>query len=101
MNQSVDMANLEKLKKPQGPFAFQREGKIRELASLTDLEDPTLENEILNAINKANKKDQELYNNVSISRQGMRYYTGKGPNYNRIKDQSLEIIRKQNEFADL
>ena len=68
MNQSVDLANLEKLKKPQGPFAFQREGKIRELASLTDLDNPILENEILSAINKANKKEQELYNNVSISR---------------------------------
>ena len=56
-NQSVDLANLDKMKKPQGPFAFQREGTIRELASLTDLENPTLENEILNAINKANKKD--------------------------------------------
>jgi hypothetical protein len=31
----------------------------------------------------------------------MRYYTGKGPNYDLIKDQALEIVKKQNEFNDI
>jgi hypothetical protein len=50
MNKSIDVGHLERLCRPEGPFAFKREGKVRELANLTDLEENTLENEIMNAV---------------------------------------------------
>ena len=85
LNQSIDAANLERLCRRQGPFAFQREGKIRELANLTDLKGNTLEQEILDVYKSASPKEFKLYNNQSISRCGLRYYTGKGPNMSAIE----------------
>ena len=63
LNQSIDAANLERLCRRQGPFAFQREGKIRELANLTDLKGNTLEKELLNVFESASPRDFKLYNN--------------------------------------
>lgn len=84
MNQSIDLGHLDRLARPEGPYAFQREGKIRELHNLTDLEENTLENEILNAVTKANPRELAQFNNMSMSRQGLRYYTGKGPDFDTI-----------------
>lgn len=100
LNQSIDAANLERLCRRQGPFAFQREGKIRELTNLTDLKGNTLEKELLNVFQSASPKDFKLYNNQSISRSGHRYHTGKGPNMRAIERQSLDIVRKQNDPLD-
>ena len=85
LNQSIDAANLEKLCRRQGPFAFQREGKIRELANLTDLKGNTLEKELLNVYKSASPGELQLYNNQSISRSGLRFYTGKGPDMAAIE----------------
>jgi hypothetical protein len=55
------LGNLERLSRKQGPFAFRREGKIREMANMTDLSNNRLELEILNTMKKANKQERYLY----------------------------------------
>ena len=60
MNQSVDFAHLDTLCRKQGPYALQREGRIRELANLTDLKEGDIETEILNTLRKGNKKELEF-----------------------------------------
>ena len=43
----MDYAHLDRLSRKQGPFAFKREGKIRELAQMVDEHDNALEKELL------------------------------------------------------
>lgn len=61
INKSIDFGNLERLCRKQGPFAFRREGKIREMANMTDLSNNKLELELLNTMEKANKHDKYIF----------------------------------------
>jgi hypothetical protein len=44
---SVDYDRIDKLSRKEGPYTFHREGKIREIANLTDLRDASLEIDLL------------------------------------------------------
>lgn len=98
VTKSIDMSHLNRLAKREGPYVLHREGKIREIANLTNLDENYLENEILNSLSKANRKESTLYNNQAMSRGGFRYYVGKGPNIKQLEQQSLEIekIKQEN-----
>jgi hypothetical protein len=50
MHRSVDFEHLDRLSRREGPYALHREGKIRELANLTDLRDVRLEIDLLRTI---------------------------------------------------
>ena len=85
MTKSIDLSHLNRLAKREGPYVLHREGKIREIANLTNLDENFLENEILNSLSKANRKESTLYNNQAMSRGGFRYYVGKGPNIKQLE----------------
>ena len=78
------MGNLERLSRKQGPFAFRREGKIREMANMTDLSNNKLELELLNTMERANKHEKYIFQNQSMSREGARFLSGKPPNMKEI-----------------
>ena len=119
LNQSVDFAHLDSLCRKQGPYALHREGRIRELANLTDLRDGDIEAEILSTIRKGKKKEVDLLEKQSYSRGSYRYYTNNrlredevtrmnltktklkldDPKSDRIR-QSLDIQRTSNEKLD-
>ena len=50
VGKSIDVSHLNRLAKREGPYALHREGKIREIANLTNLDENYLENEILNSL---------------------------------------------------
>ena len=63
VTKSIDVSHLNRLAKREGPYVLHREGKIREIANLTNLDENYLENEILNSLSKANRREKTLYNN--------------------------------------
>lgn len=52
-----------------------REGRLRELRDLVDLDNLELEQEILETLKNGKQKDKDLYNKQSMSRGSNRYYT--------------------------
>lgn len=102
VNKSVDFGHLRSLSKKKGPFAFQREGKLRELHNMTDLKDNKLENELLETMHRANSKGKRRYKNQSISQTGERYYLStRGPDLKTLQRQSLDIERKRKDPFDI
>ena len=77
MHKSVDFDRLEKLSRREGPYAFHREGKIRELANLTDLRDVSLEKDHLRTLDEASPRARGRVEKLSMSRGGYRFYSGK------------------------
>lgn len=95
VNLSVDYAHLERLSRKQGPFAFKREGKIRELAQMVDEQDNSLEKELLNTMKEASKHQKRIYNSLSIDDDGQRFYAGKVPKLKQIQRQADDIDKKK------
>jgi len=58
VHRSVDFDRLDKLSRRDGPFAFHREGKLRELNNLTDLRDVSLEKDLLRTLDQVSPKER-------------------------------------------
>ena len=94
VNRSVDFDRLDKLSRKEGPYALRREGRIRELANLTDLKDVSLEKDLLRTLDNASPKSRQFIEKQRLSREGHRYYTSSKRDFDVLKRQSLEITRK-------
>ena len=60
LNKSVDFAYIDKLARKHGPLALKREGRIRELANLTDIENSIIENEMITLKETGNSREVAL-----------------------------------------
>lgn len=101
VNQSIDLGVLSSLHKKTGVLALKREGKIREIFNMTDLQDNRLENELIETMKQASTQEKRRINNVSVNtaqddRCPNRYHlSSKGPDMKAILMQSLDIDAKK------
>jgi len=85
LNKSVDLAHIDKLARKQGPLALKREGRIRELANVTDIENAIIENEMVSLKETGGPREVGLIDKQTMSRGGARYYTSRKIDYDTIR----------------
>lgn len=85
LHQSVDLKDIISTKP----------GRLRQLHNLANLEDTTLENEMIDTMAKGGKKLRNLMANMSLDTTGWRYHTAQKRNMDVIIDQCSEIRRKK------
>ena len=100
MLRSVDYDRIDRLARKEGPYALHREGKIREVANLTDLRDASLEMDLLRTVQDASPKSKRRIENISMSRGGQRFYTSSKRDLDVMHRQSVDIANSQRDPLD-
>lgn len=100
MLRSVDYDRIDRLARKEGPYALHREGKIREVANLTDLKDASLEIDLLRTIQAASPKSKRRIEHISMSRGGQRFHTSSKRDLDLMHRQSIDIANSKRDPMD-
>lgn len=74
-------------------------GRLRNIQKLVDLEDTTLENEILDTMKNGSKRLKNLMLNVSLDTNGWRYFKSKNDNQLLLLKEQCDQIEQRKELV--